>query len=112
MFMLVNVDIVTAFGPSTGHRSRYVLSSADEPETMQSITLQAGTEAASAIRSRLLNGGRAEGFYAAMKRSIEQPGVPQRLGSIEIDDDPRSMTSLEDSGTSVRSLGALAVGGG
>src|SRR5271168_4110690 len=87
--MLVNVDIVTAFDQSTGHRSRYVLSSADEPETKQSITLQDGTSAASAIRSRLIEGGRAEEFHAAIKRSIEEPGAPQRLGSIEIDEDDR-----------------------
>jgi hypothetical protein len=87
--MLVNVDIVTAFDQSTGHRSRYVLSGADEPATKQSITLQDGTSMASAIRLRLIEGGRMEDFHAAIRRSIEEPGVPQRLGSIEFDEDDR-----------------------
>jgi hypothetical protein len=87
--MLVNVDIVTAFDQSTGHRSRYVLSSADEPATKQSITLQDGTSMASAIRLRLIEGGRAEDLQAAIKRSIEEPGAPQRLGSIEFGEDDR-----------------------
>jgi hypothetical protein len=82
----VNVDIVTAFDPSTGHRSRYVLSSAGESAIEQSITLQDGTGAASEICLRLIEGGRAETFHAAIRRSIEELGAPQRLGSIEIDD--------------------------
>jgi hypothetical protein len=87
----VNVDIVTAFDPLTGHRSRYVLSSAD-PASNQSITLQDGTGAASEICLRLMKGGRVEDFHAAIRRSIEEPGAPQRLGSIEIgEDDRRSM---------------------
>jgi hypothetical protein len=95
--MLVNVDIVTAFDQSTGHRSRYVLSSADEPATKQSITLQDGTSMASAIRLRLIEGGRAEDLQAAIKRSIEEPGAPQRLGSIEFDeDDRRCMTRSQE----------------
>jgi hypothetical protein len=93
--MLVNVDIVTAFDQSTGHRSRYVLSSADESVTEQSITLQDGTSVASAICLRLIEGGRAEDFHAAILRSMEEPGAPQRLGSIEIDEeDRRSETHL------------------
>jgi hypothetical protein len=87
--MLVNVDIVTAFDPSTGHRSRYVLSSADERATKRSITLQDGTGVAWAIRLRLIESGRAEDLRAAIKRSLEEPGTPQRLGSIEIDEDDR-----------------------
>jgi len=110
--MLVNVDIVTAFDQSAGHRSLYVLSSADQPETKQSITLQAGTGVALAIRSRLSENGRADDIHDAIKRSLEEPGAPQRLGSIEIDDVRRCMTDLQDSGASVRSLGALAVSGG
>ena len=95
--MLVNVDIVTAFDQSTGHRSRYVLSSADEPTTKQSITLQDGTSMASAIRLRLIEGGRAQDLQAAIKRSIEEPGAPQRLGSIEFDeDDRRCMTRSQE----------------
>ena len=93
--MLVNVDIVTAFDQSTGHRSRYVLSSADESATEQSITFQDGTGAASEICLRLIEGGRTEDFHAAIRRSIEEPGAPQRLGSIEIDEeDRRSMIHL------------------
>jgi hypothetical protein len=95
--MLVNVDFVTAFDKSTGHRSRYVLSNADEPATKQSITLQAGTRMASAIRLRLIEGGRAEDLQAAIKRSIEEPGAPQRLGSIEFnEDDRRCMTGSQE----------------
>lgn len=95
--MLVNVDIVTAFDPSIGHRSRFVLSSADEPATKQSITLQDGTSMAWAIRLRLIEGGRAEDLQAAIKRSIEEPGAPQRLGSIEFDeDDRRCMTRSQE----------------
>jgi hypothetical protein len=93
--MLVNVDIVTAFDQSTGHRIRYVLSSADEPPTKQSITLQDGTGVASAIRSRLIESGRADDLHAAIQRSVEEPGAPQRLGSIEINEDSRrSVTRL------------------
>jgi hypothetical protein len=90
--MLVNVDVVTAFDPSTGHRSRYVVSSADERASDQNITLQDGTGVASEIRMRLIESGRAEDFHAAILRSMEEPGAPQRLGSIEIGgDDRRSM---------------------
>lgn len=93
--MLVNVDIVTAFDQSTGHRSRYVLSSAEEREVEQSITLEDGTGVASEIRLRLAESGRAEDFHAAILRSMEDPGAPQRLGSIEIDEeDRRSRTHL------------------
>jgi hypothetical protein len=93
--MLVNVDIVTAFDQTTGHRSRYVLSSAEEPEAEQSITLQEGTDVASEIRLRLMDSGRAEDFHAAILRSMEEPGAPHRLGSIEIDEeDQRSRTHL------------------
>jgi hypothetical protein len=80
--MLVNVDIVTAFDQSTGHRSRYVLSSADEPATKQ-ITLQDDTGVASALRSRLIESAGVDDFHAAIRRSIEEPDAPQRLGSIE-----------------------------
>jgi hypothetical protein len=93
--MLVNVDIVTAFDPARGHRSRYVLSSADELSTEQSMTIQDGTGAASEICLRLIEGGRTEDFHAAIRRSMEEPGAPQRLGSIEIDEeDRRSRTHL------------------
>ena len=68
--MLVNVDIVTAFDQSTGHRSRYVLSSADEPATKQSITLQDGTSMASAIRLRLIEGGRTQDVHAAISGAL------------------------------------------
>jgi hypothetical protein len=86
--MLVNVDIVTAFDQSTGHRSRYVLWSADEPATQQ-ITLQDDTGVASDIRSRLIESGREDDLHAAIRRSFEEPGAPQRIGSIEIDEDDR-----------------------
>lgn len=90
--MLVNVDIVTAFDQSTGHRSRYVLWSEDEPATKQ-ISLQDGTGVASAIRSRLIESGRANDLHAAIRRSFEEPGAPQRIGSIEIDEErQRSLT--------------------
>jgi hypothetical protein len=81
--MLVNVDIVTAFDQSNGHRVRYVLSSADELPAEQSITLEDGTGAASAIRSRLMECGRTHDLHAAIQRSVQEPGAPQRLGSIE-----------------------------
>lgn len=87
--MLVNVDVVTAFDQSTGHRSRYVLSSAEEAEAERSITLQEGTDVASEIRLRLMESGKAEDFHAAILRSMEEPGAPQRLGSIEIDEEDR-----------------------
>ena len=86
--MLVNVDIVTAFDQATGHRSRYVLWSEDEPATKQ-ISLQDGTSVASAIRLRLIESGRADDLHAAIRRSFEEPGAPQRIGSIEIDEDDR-----------------------
>jgi hypothetical protein len=86
--MLVNVDIVTAFDQATGHRSRYVLWSEDEPATKQ-ISLQEGTSVASAIRLRLIESGRADDLHAAIRRSFEEPGAPQRIGSIEIDEDDR-----------------------
>ena len=84
-FMLVNVDIVTAFDQATGHRSRYVLWSEEEPTTKQ-ISLQDGTGVASAICLRLIESGRADDLHAAVRRSFEEPGAPQRIGSIEFDD--------------------------
>jgi hypothetical protein len=90
--MLVNVDIVTAFDHSTGHNSRYVLSSADEPTNKQSITIHDGTGVASAIWMRLVESGSADDFHAAIKRSLEEPGAPQRLGSIEIEENYRGTT--------------------
>lgn len=85
--MLVNVDIVTAFDQSTGHRSRYVLWSADDEPATQQITLQDDTCVASDIRLRLIESGRANDLDAAIRRSFEEPGAPQRIGSIEIDED-------------------------
>jgi hypothetical protein len=86
--MLVNVDIVTAIDELSGHRSRYVLWSGEEPATQQ-ITLQDGTGVASDIRSRLIESGRADDLDAAIRRSFDEPGAPQRIGSIEIDEDDR-----------------------
>ena len=83
--MLVNVDIVTALDQSTGSQSRYVLWSGDEPATKQ-ISLHDGTGVASVIRSRLIESGRADDLHAAIRRSFEEPGAPQRIGSIEFDD--------------------------
>jgi len=86
--MLVNVDIVTAYDQATGHRSRYVLWSEDERATKQ-ITLEDGTGVASDIRLRLIESGRADDLHAAIQRSFEEPGAPQRVGSIEIDEGER-----------------------
>jgi len=109
--MLVNVDIVTAFDQTTGHRSRYVLSSADEPATKQSITLQDDTGVASAIRLRLIESGTAEDIHAAIKRSIEELGAPQRLGSIEIDEDRRCVTHPSVASEAFVSAGSLVLPG-
>src|ERR1700742_4522658 len=89
--MLVNVDIVTAFDQATGPRSRYVVWSADEPTTKQ-ISLEDGTGVALAIRLRLIESGRADDLHVAIRRSFAEPGAPQHIGSIEIDEDDRRVT--------------------
>jgi hypothetical protein len=85
--MLMNVDVLTTYDPQKGHRSSYVLSTADESSGRQTIMLPDGIGAVSMIMLRLISTEQSELLSVVMTRSTEQIGVPQRLGTLEIDDD-------------------------
>jgi hypothetical protein len=83
----MHVDILTTFDQQTGHKRSFVLSTADGSTLRQTVMIPDGIGAFSMIMLRLIETEDSTTVSVATSKSVEQVGVPQRLGTIDIDDD-------------------------